>query len=587
VKTLYIDNEKINEIRNNASIVDVISHYINVIKKGRNYMAICPFHEDHSPSLSIHSDKQIYKCFVCGNGGNVFTFVQNYEKIGFIESVSKVAELTNQELDIDITPKEKILDKNDKYYNITDEVCQYTNYLLNTTDGSVAYDYLNKRGINDTMIKMFNIGYNPINNGLYKYLNAKGYIDEDLIKLNLVRLTDYGFKDVFNSRVMFPIANKFGKVIAFSARTLQDDQAKYINTSETFLYKKGEVLYNYHRCKIDTKKQQKLIVTEGVLDVIAFARASVYNVCATLGTACTNEQLELMKELSSNIVFCYDGDKAGQNATYKTCKLALQHKINVTVINSNSELDPDEIVSKYGDGGIQDLLSKEVSWIEFLISYLQGRYNLNNYSDKKQFVLEMQEEINKLDDDFDKQNYRHQIALLTGINIELFNKNNSYVDYHENRNIDNSAFLYDGLTQAEYIVISQMLCSNQACEIYKEKLGFLINQNSNRLALIIIDEYRKIKNIDISKLIDDVKDQNQKKILISISLSEIFKSEYDEEVLKGAIESINIKLLEQKANIVKSKLKEISNYDSKIVLMNELNQILLEKRSLIDGKEKN
>ena len=582
---MYIDNEKINEIRNNANIVDVISHYINVIKKGRNYVAVCPFHEDHDPSLSIHSDKQIYKCFVCGNGGNVFTFVQNYEKIGFIESVAKVAELTNQDLDIDFKAKEEIIDKNEKYYDITNDVCQYTNYLLNTTDGSHAYDYLKNRGINDTMIKMFNIGYNPVDNGLYKYLSAKGYKDEDLIKLNLVRLTDYGFKDVFNGRVVFPIANKFGKVIAYSARTLQDDQAKYINTSETFLYKKGEVLYNYHRCKVESKKLQKLIVTEGVLDVIAFARANVYNVCATLGTSCTNDQLKLMKEITNNIVFCYDGDKAGQNATYKTCKLAMQHGINVTVIYSDSDLDPDEIVTKFGDGGIQELLSKEVTWIEFLINYLQNKYNLNNYSDKKQFILELQEEVNKLNDDFDKQNYRHQISLLTGINIELFNQNNNYYNQDEVRFVDNKSIIYDGLSQAEYTIISQMLYSYQACEIYKEKLGFLINQNSNRLALIIIDEYRKTKKIDISKLIDDVKDQNQKRILITISLSEIFKSEYDQEVLEGAIESINIKLLEQKANLVRSKLKEISNYDSKMVLMTELNQILLEKRRLIDGKK--
>ncbi|MBR3227256.1 MAG: DNA primase, partial [Erysipelotrichaceae bacterium] len=308
---MRISEETINDIRNSANIVDVIGHYVPLIKKGRSYAAVCPFHDDHDPSLSISEDKQIYKCFVCGNGGNCFTFVENYKKCSFPEAVIEVAQIIGKPLNIEYTAPRKE-NRYRRYYDLLNDYISYANYILNATKlGLEAREYLEKRGIDETLINEFQIGYCPQDNKIYQNLRARNYSDEDMIRVNVARMGSNGMNDVFYRRIVFPIHNSDGEPVAFTARDFSGfSESKYINSSETLIYTKGNILYNYHRAKDSARQSGNVIVTEGVMDVIAYRRAAINNVVATLGTACTASQVQQLKEMAGTVILSYDGDKA-------------------------------------------------------------------------------------------------------------------------------------------------------------------------------------------------------------------------------------------------------------------------------------
>ena len=261
-----ISNEEITEIRKKADIVEVIGSYINLAPQGKNYFGICPFHNDHSPSLSVSREKQIYKCFTCLASGNVFTFVQNYENISFIEAVKKVADKINYKLDI----KDKIVNKNSKYYELMDLSNKIFVNNLNSNLGLKAKEYLiNERHLSEEAIKEFNIGLALNDNNLNKLLSSKGYSDKDIIEMSLANKTDNGLLDMFRNRITFPICNHEGKIIAYSARIYQnEDTSKYINSKESVIFKKGYTFYNYDKCRLEALKIKSVILVEGQMDAI-------------------------------------------------------------------------------------------------------------------------------------------------------------------------------------------------------------------------------------------------------------------------------------------------------------------------------
>lgn len=581
---MRLTDDIIQDVRNSASIVNVIGHYVPLIKKGKSFTCLCPFHDDHTPSLSISEDKQIYKCFVCGNGGNVFTFVQNFENVSFPEAVVKVAEISGKPIDIDVNINQKPIDLHlQSLYNVLNETIKYTKYILTTKKGLETLEYLNKRGIDNTIIDEFDIGFNDPSDNLYKFLSAKGYNEADMLETNIIRLSESGIHDVFSNRITFPIHDSIGNPVGFTARTMAKDTSKYINTSETELYIKGKILYNYHRAKQSAKKLGFVLVCEGVIDVIAFARAGIKNVVATLGTACTVEQIKLFKQCCDTVVFCYDGDEAGQNATYKACKIAMSAGLKVNIVKNTTGLDPDEIISKYNVEELKLMSSNRLTWIQFVFEFLKRRYNLSNYAEKKEFAKHIQIEIDLLDDDFDRQNFQHELYLLTGfkMNPKKQYENKAVKNYESNSQIKTNVIV-DGITSAEYLVLSQMILSRKACDLFKEKLGFLLNDVNQKLAMIIIDNYRKTNQIKVNELIDIIKEDETKQTLINLSLIETMPKEYDEKQLIGALRKIKAVMLEEKVNDLKEQIKNINNPESQSVLMIELSNLQLERRRIID-----
>lgn len=588
---MQISEQDINAIRQKANIAEIIGHYIPLIKKGRSWTAVCPFHDDHDPSLSISEDKQIYKCFVCGNGGNVFTFVQNYEKVSFPEAVYKVAELIGYKLEGKFEPiKEQIAPEIEILYKLHEEAIRFASYQLHSSEGAKEMKYLAERGLNESCINYFNIGFIPSKNSLYRFLNAKGYQDQDILSAYLGHLNENGIYDVFSNRITFPIHDPKGHPIGFTARSLNPDQSsKYINTSETKIYTKGNVLYNMHRALSACKSEKKVIVVEGVMDVIAFYRAKTENVVATLGTACTKEQIRLMKQCANHVVFCYDGDKAGQNANYKAAKMAKEAGLEVSVIDNKTGLDPDEIIKQYGIEELQSMSKKELTWIEYCFAYLSQRYDLSNYSQKKEYAMQMRDEIWKLTDSFDRDNFLHQLSLETGFSLAQLTKEEPVQAKNERKSAQRSIkrlnVMVDGKTNAEHLLLSQMLKSYEAVQLFSKELGFLLGEENQKLAMIVIDYYRDHDQCEIADFLNFVGDPQLQKLVMNLDEWEIGLKEYNKQACLMAVRKIKSCMIEQQIEELKRKVNTLSNPESKALLVNEIFELKKQKDKMIQTDE--
>ena len=563
---MRISNEIINDIRESASISEVIGSFIHIEKKGKNYVALCPFHDDHDPSLSISEEKKIYKCFVCGNGGNVFTFVSNYKKINFAEAVKEVADIIGKPLNIELDDKPKKVSPYQKYYDILNSTITYSNYLLTASKaGLTALDYLKNRGMDENIINHFNIGYNPEGNYIYEYLVSQGFKDNDMYECNIVRQLDDGPHDVFYKRILFPIHDSYGNPVGFTARNFTDqNSAKYINTSETKIYIKGELLYNYHRSQGACKQSSKVIICEGVLDVIAFYKAGIENVVATLGTACSKMQLQLLSKLSKTLIFSYDGDKAGKAANLKNGLEALKMGLNVRVIENNSDLDPDEIFKKYGKNGLRDLSSNHIPFVEYAINYYKELYNLNNFEDRKAFCQKLWPIIDLLKDEYDKDNYLNEIYELTKIrrkeNPKVVN-NNKKQEYNSELVNNTINISQNGLSKAEAIILLSMCLSKQASKLFQKELGALLDERNQKLAILIIDDYRKNNACSLARIYDETQDQQIKNLITDLTSYDLPSNDYDEKLMQGALDRVKREIKESKLKDLKNKIANTNEFE--------------------------
>ena len=319
---------KINEIRSANDIVDVISSYIPLEKKGKNFFGVCPFHDDSNPSMSVSKDKQIYKCFSCGASGNVFNFVMDYEHVDFKEALSILAKKAGITLNnVNVKSKEN---KYDKYYKMYDISLKLYQNNLSSNLGTSAKEYLHKRGITDELIKTFKIGLATTSkDSLTKVLNSKDYTNREIELYGL----GTGTNDLYINRIMFPLFDISNNIVGFSGRIYNtSSSSKYINTKETPIFKKGELLYNYYNAKDSVRLLKKIVLVEGFMDVIRQHSINVTNAIALMGTSLTKEQINLLKRLSLNIILCLDGDSAGRKAMSVNGALLEESGFNVTVV---------------------------------------------------------------------------------------------------------------------------------------------------------------------------------------------------------------------------------------------------------------
>ncbi|MBR0385261.1 MAG: DNA primase, partial [Erysipelotrichaceae bacterium] len=488
-----IPNEVINEIRQKARIEDIISQYIEVIHKGNSYVAVCPFHDDHDPSLHISPSKQIFKCFVCDSAGDVFSFVQKYEGISYVQAIRKVADLIGYKYDFGSEYEQPVFQETE-VHKIMRESVTFCQHELNSEAGQKAKQYLLNRGLAQEQLERFQFGYNPPRNMLYGFLSRKGYQDKDIIQANVGRLTENGVADVFYDRITIPIHDREGHPIGFTARSMDPHaESKYINSTDTPVYHKSEVLFNYHRAVNQIRRDKYVILAEGPMDVMAFDAAGLSNAVCSLGTSCTKEQLQQLKKLTGTILMAYDGDKAGQNAIYRGGLLARQNGFRVLIINNDTDLDPDEIIHKYGREKLQEMIVKPKTWMEFVFSYFRRQYDLTNYSSRKEFASKVMAEINQLTDNFDRDNYLDQLSQLTGFAVGTLADNMSAqqtVPQPQVARRDPERYrpwIMDGETLAERTVLKQMLMSRKMCDLYKSELKYLRDRQANTLALHVID----------------------------------------------------------------------------------------------------
>lgn len=570
-----LSEEKINEIRSKSDIVEVISKYMPLTKKGKSFVGNCPFHDDHDPSLSVSQEKQIFKCFSCQAGGNVFGFVSRFENISFAESVLEVARICN----VDVSGIEAGVPSANPhlvpYYKVNQAFVDYTNYMLFSTAYVHILEYLHKRGINDDLIKKFEIGYNPKEDVVYHYLKAKKFSDEDMINANLARLTSQGIHDVFSGRITIPIHDRFANPIGFTARrTQENDESKYINTTETDCYRKGNVIFNYHRAVSACRKTHRVLLVEGAMDVIAFYKAGIEDVVATLGTACTSEQLRLLKQLHVKVDVCYDGDEAGIHAIYKFGKMASESGLEFEIVENKTGLDPDEIIEKYGKEELKSMSMRTISWIDFCFSYLQKKYRLDNYSQRVEFAKEMKVEIEHEQESFLKDSYYQHLFQLT-----QFDMSKEQVQTKRRKRVLPQAHVFRYGDLAEYEILGQMLISRHALNVYKNDLGFLINPVCNQLAVYLINEYRTQEVIHVADLLNHIQEEEVKNLLIDLSEWELAPKQLNLDVLRDAIGKIHAKCIDKRIQEMSELALKLTNPIDKAKLMNEIIDLRRKKQS--------
>ena len=586
----WISEDDIKAIRQQADIVDVMSRYITLEKKGKDYKAICPFHDDHDPSLSISTDKQIFKCFVCGTGGNVFTFVQKIENISFLEAVCKVAELIHYPLHMDTSQFQPKVDENQPLYDCVQSYIRFLTYELQSENGESVKRYLSQRKINEDIIKRFEIGYAPESSRSVKYLKAKGFNEQILTDTGLIRTHDLDTYAVFDNRLMIPIHDENGNPVGFTARRLNEDKdvAKYINTSETKIYHKGHLIFNYHRAKEFAKKNKRCILVEGAMDVIAFEKADIHESIACLGTACTKEQITLLKRLNVPLVVCYDGDRAGKAATYKFGKLAVDYGLNFSIVKNTTGKDPDEIFNELGKDEFYLSVHKTVSFVEFLFDYLPNQYDLDNYEDKKKFTSEMQSFIERTCTDFEKADYYSRIRDLTGFDLSHQSANIS-APKKESRNnaavVRNIEPLKNGRTLAEHGVLWMILNSKLAADQFKDQIGFFQDPVCEELSLYCYDMYRNMDHIDFDVLMSYIEKEDVRNLLVSLMENPFHVDGYNEDFFNDSLMKIKECTLQAQIDNLNDQIKNVQDPMLKISLASKKQELIIQRNEILHRKE--
>lgn len=562
------DNDLIKEVRSASNIVDVISSYLPLVKKGKNYFGVCPFHDDNNPSMSVSEDKQIYKCFSCGASGNVFNFVMDYEKIDFKSALYLLAKRSGINVSNNLV---KTNNKNDKFYEIYNIAEKYYQNNLNTSLGLEAKSYLHNRGIDDELIKHFKIGLSlKEQDGLVNLLVKKNYSIKDISLIGLSNMD----KDLYINRIMFPLFNTNGDTIGFSGRIYNmKSDSKYINTRETLIFKKGENLYNYHLAKDEARKEKSLIVVEGFMDVIRLYSIGVKNVVALMGTSLTKEQTTLIKRTSTNIILMLDGDNPGKKAIVNVGQILEEENLRVNVVALPEELDPDEYILKYGKEGFINLLNNPIEYSEFKINYLKEGKDLTKIDEQSSYVNEVLQELSNIDDDIKKELILKKIEKEFNLDIEFLR--NKLQNMQKSGKIetlkkpdDVKLIKLDKYQKATYAILNEMLNNYNAIKTYEKRLNYLPYETARYLANEIIYYSKHEKDFVLADFITQVSDKEE----LALYLKEVLK--YDNEVVSMANFDDYLKVIEEyKKNQEIKRLKEL--------MKKEVDQ---EKKALIADK---
>lgn len=553
-----ISYEEILSIQRKANIVDIIRDYVPLTQRGKNYFGICPFHDDHNPSMSVSPEKGVYKCFVCGNAGNVFNFVMEYEKVSFYEAVKIVADKIGVSIDISTSKKENT--KKSPLYDIYNIAYKFYQNNLNTVYGKDAKKYLLNRKIDEDVIKKFNIGLSLSDSELCNALKAKGFKDDDIVSSGVAVQNGNNIYDIYKNRIMFPLYDLEGNVVGFSGRIYnQKSESKYINTKETEIFKKGELLYNYHIAKKEARKEKNIIVVEGFMDVIRLSTIGIVNVVATMGTAVTKYQLNLIQKLAPNITLMFDGDKAGEKATNAFIELANGNDSNIKVVRLEDNLDPDEYILTKGKDKMIYNLSHAQSVYDYKLSSYKENIDFNDSKEVSNYINVMIKEFEKIDDDIVREIEIKKLSESTNVSYDLIksklkDSEKKVIITHKPKNIKINKY-----EKASKYILYRMINDNNMILYYFNNLSYLPNDIERKLASEIVLFYKKFNSFNLSDFIIYLED---KKELINLVV-DISDLKYTEDELNDNIDNYFDVIKESLYNnqIVKltSELKNESN----------------------------
>ncbi len=549
-----ISQETIDEIRNKADIVDIIKEYIPLIQKGKNYFGVCPFHQDHSPSMSVSKERQLFKCFSCGAGGNVFKFVSDYENISYIEAVSKVGSKVGINLNIEKTSK--VNEKYKSLYEIMDLTNLFFENNIQTDNGSEARNYLHQRGLNDNDIKEFNLGLSLNDNNLAKFLEKKKMPLEQALSLGLVNQKNLEYTDVFKNRILFPIHDLEGHVVGFTGRIYKDNNGpKYLNSRETPLFRKGQILFNYHRAKKYIQLQKEVILVEGNMDAIRMYINDFKNTLALMGTSLTEEQVRILKNLRSKVILMLDNDEAGLTATYAVGEELIKNGIEVFVIRLSGKKDPDEYILSFGAEAMKENIERPLSFLEFKLNYLKQDRNLNDASELSLYIKEVLQ-ILKDEDEITTGIILNQIS--NEYHIPLETLQNSIPKKEEI--IIPKEPVKPKKKDGQYLtciknILYYMMNDEKYIQIYEDELGYFEETLYREIASEILGYYMTKKKMVFADFLSFIETSLLKDEIYEL-ISSIKDEELTENKLRDYIYGVKQKNLQNKIKSLKEEQKK-------------------------------
>ena len=575
-----VPEETIERIRNTADIYDVVAQYVDLKKRGRNFFGLCPFHSEKTPSFSVAPDKQIYHCFGCGAGGNVFSFIIEHEKISFIEAVQQLGQKYGIQVDYQSGPSNKIFSS---LYKVHDLAVKLYHNTLYSEKGKAALDYLYNRGLNDNTIKTYQIGFAPDSwDTLTNTIKSLSFNDDVYDKTGLFIKTDRGWRDRFRSRIMFPIFHQSGKPIAFGGRIFNhDDPAKYLNSPETPLYRKSEVFYGLHKTRDSIRKFSTAVLVEGYTDFLQLVQLGIPNVVALSGTALGINHASQIRKFASKVYLAYDGDDAGINATLRAGYVLFQAGIEPLVIPMPSDKDPDDWVREAGVNAFQEAMGSSMS---LLLFHLQKK-DVKNLSatDRSKTVKEILKEISLINDGIIRDDLIKSLSQELQLDeVEVFRLFNSQIGMKrvrtdsEQSSPKNQAFT-NTIQKAQLEIIRAIAFNFD--EVYpsmKNVIDFQIFDEPilQKIGLLLIKENQPK---DLSAIIDQFEDMDEKKLVSKILFDDI-NSDDPKLIIKDCFATIRGKQIQDQIKQARIKIRELesSGEDAKdiIIQVTELQKTL-------------
>lgn len=584
--------EIIEQVRQSNDIVDIISQYVHLTRKGRNYFGLCPFHNEKSPSFSVSPDRQIFHCFGCGVGGNTYTFLMKIEGIGFKEAIEQLAEKANIQLPtIQNTEENAKEELKAKVYKINQFTAEFYHQNLYKPTAKNAQEYVKKRKLTQNTLETFKIGFSGKYDELYKSLKTQGFGEKEILESGLVIKNDKGqFIDMYRNRLMIPICDIRGRVIAFGGRVLDDSKPKYINSPENVVYSKGRHLFGLNVAKKDCSK--KLLIVEGYMDAISLYQRGITNVVAALGTALTEQQGWLLRKSTEQVILGFDADTAGQTAIARSMEILQKMGCDMRVLQIDGAKDPDEFVLKFGEGRFKLAMDNAISLVEFKVKSLSKDINIENASDKIKFLNEIAKILAKVDNTMEREIYIEKIAKGYNISKEAIYAEVNKLIYTSSkadnllqgkvvktqiikRNEKEENSIDEDLKNREDTIIALLLDANtKVFQKIKEKIKPEdFKDETNKKIIIKLYEELEKQDTNLNKLIDEFDEQTQNHI------TEVMATDYGIENTEKAVEDILSKYererLESQKKYILKELEIEQDGEAKKKLSKELSNIII------------
>ncbi|MBE81883.1 MAG: DNA primase [Gemmatimonadetes bacterium] len=598
-----IPEEAIDRIRDSVDIVDVVSEYVQLTARGRNHVGLCPFHDDHDPSFNVSQEKQIYKCFVCGAGGNVYTFVREIEGISFVESVRKVAEIGGlpvPEPDKRMKAKEEAFDP---LYQSMDLARKYFNHLLTVkSEGRDALDYLKGRGVDNATIEAFSLGYAPkawdhlLRVATSPKRRGGGFSPEILEKAGLIlaRNSGNGYYDRFRHRVVFPIRAHTGRVVAFSARALDaNEQAKYINSPESPIYHKSAILHGLYEGRDALRKEKRALIVEGQMDHLSLFQFGIENVVATSGTALTIQQAKLLRRYAEHAVLIFDGDRAGMSAASRGIAPLIESGIDVRVVSLPDGQDPDTFIREHGKNALLGVVNESVPLIDFLVSWVGTLEDLTTSDGRARATHHIADLIGRVTD----QTLRHLLIRDASerIGIEESVVIQSVQDAQKSPRPRRSkqqgettvslAEQFDPRPRQERELLIQLMTDNETADIVLEQIRpeDFTNSIYRQIAKIVQNQRNNGWSTSVAHIVDCLTDDGLARIISSLSLETgISNPDQVELPVQDYINAFHQRRIDRQIEELNRQMRNASA-DDQIKLMQAHKQLTLDRKAIKEG----